>query len=110
MDPAPRSAYLGSALCCHRFDKAYTPRLLQATGGVGTHHALVFGGLEVASDRLLTLMAKGTTVLQVAQVAKNFRDAGIKVHGYIMYGFPTQTAQETIDALVSAESCSNTGC
>lgn len=80
-----------------RFDKAYTPelcRLLAASGLIA-----VFGGLEVASDRLLALMKKGTTVLQVAQVAKNFKDAGIKVHGYIMYGFPTQTAQETIDAL-----------
>ncbi len=80
-----------------RFDRAYTPqlcRLLAASGLIA-----VFGGLEVASDRLLTLMKKGTTVKQVAQVAKNFKDAGIKVHGYIMYGFPTQTAQETIDAL-----------
>jgi hypothetical protein len=80
-----------------RFDKAYTPemcKLLAASGLIA-----VFGGLEVASDRLLSLMKKGTTVEQVAQVAKNFRDAGIRVHGYIMYGFPTQTAQETIDAL-----------
>ena len=80
-----------------RFDKAYTLeqcKLLAASGLVA-----VFGGLEVASDRLLTLMKKGTSVEQVAKVAKNFKDAGIRVHGYIMYGFPTQTAQETIDAL-----------
>ena len=80
-----------------RFDKAYTLeqcKLLAASGLIA-----VFGGLEVASDRLLTLMKKGTTVEQVARVAKNFKDAGIRVHGYIMYGFPTQTAQETIDAL-----------
>jgi len=32
-------------------------------------------------------------------VAKNFQEAGTRVHAYIMYGFPTQTAQETIDAL-----------
>ena len=80
-----------------RFDKAYTPQLCKLLAASGL--IAVFGGLEVASDRLLTLMKKGTTVLQVAQVAKNFREAGIKVHGYIMYGFPTQTAQETIDAL-----------
>jgi hypothetical protein len=58
-----------------------------------------FGGLEVASDRLLKLMKKGTSVEQVALVCKNFQDAGIRVHAYIMYGFPTQSAQETIDAL-----------
>ena len=57
------------------------------------------GGLEVASDRLLTLMEKGVTVAQVAQVARAFTEAGVLVHAYLMYGFPTQTAQETIDSL-----------
>ena len=80
-----------------RFDKAFTPELCKLLAASGL--IAVFGGLEVASDRLLELMKKGTSVEQVAKVAKNFKDAGIKVHGYIMYGFPTQTAQETIDAL-----------
>jgi hypothetical protein len=35
----------------------------------------------------------------VAQVCRNFTEAGIMVHAYLMYGFPTQTAQETIDSL-----------
>ena len=35
----------------------------------------------------------------MARVNKNFTDAGIMVHAYLMYGFPTQTAQETIDSL-----------
>lgn len=59
----------------------------------------VSGGLEVASDRLLELMQKGVTVEQVAQVAHSFTEAGILVHAYLMYGFPTQTDQETIDSL-----------
>ena len=59
----------------------------------------VSGGLEVASDRLLELIQKGITVAQVAKVNKNFTEAGIMVHAYLMYGFPTQTAQETIDSL-----------
>jgi hypothetical protein len=59
----------------------------------------VTGGLEVASDRLLTKMQKGVTVAQVARVADAFTQAGIMVHAYLMYGFPTQTAQETIDSL-----------
>jgi len=45
------------------------------------------------------LIQKGITVAQVARVNKNFKDAGIMVHAYLMYGFPTQTAQETIDSL-----------
>ena len=59
----------------------------------------VSGGLEVASDRLLKLIDKGVTVEQVAIVNRNFTEAGILVHAYLMYGFPTQTAQETIDSL-----------
>ena len=53
----------------------------------------------MASDRLLALIQKGVTVAQVARVTRNFTEAGILVHAYLMYGFPTQTAQETIDSL-----------
>jgi hypothetical protein len=48
---------------------------------------------------LLALIEKGVTVSQVAQVTRNFTEAGIMVHAYLMYGFPTQTAQETVDSL-----------
>jgi hypothetical protein len=80
-----------------RFEKSFTAdlcKLLRRSGCIA-----VSGGLEVASDRLLTMMKKGVTVAQVAQVAKAFEDAGIMVHAYLMYGFPTQTPQETIDSL-----------
>ncbi|MEG1615600.1 MAG: radical SAM protein [Bacteroidales bacterium] len=80
-----------------RFEKSYTSdlcRLLKASGCIA-----VSGGLEVASDRLLKLINKGVTVEQVAKVASNFTESGIMVHAYLMYGFPTQTEQETIDAL-----------
>ena len=80
-----------------RFEKSFTRDLcllLKASGCIG-----VSGGLEVASDRLLELIQKGITVSQVARVNRNFTDAGIMVHAYLMYGFPTQTDQETIDSL-----------
>lgn len=80
-----------------RFEKSFNRDLcilLKASGCIA-----VSGGLEVASDRLLKLINKGITVEQVARVNKNFTDAGIMVHAYLMYGFPTQTAQETIDSL-----------
>jgi hypothetical protein len=80
-----------------RFEKSFSKdlcRLLKASGCIG-----ISGGLEVASDRLLELIEKGVTVAQVAQVTRNFTEAGIMVHAYLMYGFPTQTAQETIDSL-----------
>lgn len=80
-----------------RFEEAFTPdlcRLLAASGCIA-----VTGGMEVASDRLLALMEKGITVAQVARVAGAFTEAGIMVHAYLMYGFPTETAQETVESL-----------
>jgi hypothetical protein len=80
-----------------RFEKSFSKDLcvlLKASGCIA-----VSGGLEVASDRLLELIQKGVTVAQVARVTRNFTEAGIMVHAYLMYGFPTQTAQETIDSL-----------
>lgn len=80
-----------------RFEKNFTPdlcTLLKASGCIA-----ISGGLEVASDRLLERMKKGVTVAQVARVADAFTQAGIMVHAYLMYGFPTQTVQETIDSL-----------
>jgi len=66
--------------------------------------------LEVASDRLLELMQKGVTVEQVARVSRAFSDAGIMVHAYLMYGFPTETAQDTIDALERVRQLFAAGC
>jgi hypothetical protein len=91
-----------------RFEKAFTPelaRLLARSGCIA-----VSGGLEVASDRLLKLMNKGVTVEQVARVTRAFTDAGILVHAYLMYGFPTQTEQETIDALERVRQLFAAGC
>lgn len=80
-----------------RFEKNFTHDLsilLKASGCIA-----MSGGLEVASDRLLSKMQKGVTVGQVARVTDGFTQAGIMVHAYLMYGFPTQTTQETIDSL-----------
>lgn len=80
-----------------RFEKSFTSDLcvlLKTSGCIA-----VSGGLEVASDRLLELIKKGVTVEQVAQVTRNFTESGIMVHAYLMYGYPTQTVQETVDSL-----------
>ena len=80
-----------------RFEKSFTKDLcllLKASGCIA-----VSGGLEVASDRLLKLIDKGVTVEQVAKVTRNFTEAGVMVHSYLMYGYPSQTVQETIDSL-----------
>jgi radical SAM superfamily enzyme YgiQ (UPF0313 family) len=91
-----------------RFEKSFDAglcRLLSDSGCIA-----VTGGLEVASDRLLKLMKKGVSVEQVARVARAFTDAGILVHAYLMYGFPTQTAQDTVDALEYVRQLFAAGC
>jgi hypothetical protein len=90
-----------------RFEKSFTRDLcllLRASGCIA-----ISGGLEVASDRLLALINKGITVAQVARVCKHFSEAGIMVHAYLMYGFPTQTEQETIDSLEMVRQLFETG-
>jgi hypothetical protein len=80
-----------------RFDKAFTPELTKLMKKAGC--IAVTGGLEVASPRVLKLIDKGVTVEQVAKVTKAFQEADIFVHAYLMYGFPTQSVQETVDSL-----------
>jgi radical SAM superfamily enzyme YgiQ (UPF0313 family) len=95
-----------------RFEKSFTPELCLQLADSGC--IAVSGGLEVASDRLLELMKKGVSVEQVARVTRAFTDAGVLVHAYLMYGFPTQTVQDTVDALeyvrqLFAENCIQSG-
>ncbi|MFD2528508.1 MULTISPECIES: B12-binding domain-containing radical SAM protein [Polaribacter] len=80
-----------------RFEKTFTPELCALLSKSGC--IAVTGGLEVASDRLLAKMKKGVDIGQVARVTKAFSDENIMVHAYLMFGFPTETAQETIDSL-----------
>jgi hypothetical protein len=91
-----------------RFEKSFSPELCQLLADSGC--IAISGGLEVASDRLLKLMKKGVSVDQVARVTHSFTEAGILVHAYLMYGFPTQTVQDTVDALEYVRQLFANGC
>ena len=91
-----------------RFEKTFTPELCQLLAQSGC--IAVSGGLEVASDRLLNLMKKGVSVEQVARVTRAFSDVGVLVHAYLMYGFPTQTVKDTVDALEYVRQLFSNGC
>lgn len=91
-----------------RFDRAFTPELAGLMARAGC--VAVSGGLESASDRLLSLMSKGVSMAQVARVTRALTEAGILVHAYLMYGFPTQTVQETVDALERVRRLFAAGC
>jgi len=91
-----------------RFEKSFTPELCRLLADSGC--IAISGGLEVASDRLLKLMKKGVSVDQVARVTNAFSEAGILVHAYLMYGFPTQTVHDTVDALEYVRQLFAAGC
>jgi len=80
-----------------RFEKSFTPELCYLMAQSGC--IAISGGLEVASPRILKLINKGITIETARESMKNFAGAGIMTHAYLMYGFPTETAQETIDSL-----------
>lgn len=80
-----------------RWERAFTPELTTLLARAGC--IAVTGGLECAHDRLLALMNKGFVLDQARAVMRAFADAGLLVHAYLMYGYPTQTTQEIVDAL-----------
>ena len=80
-----------------RFERSYSPELVDLVARAGC--VAVTGGLEVPSNRLLTGMAKGITVEGAARVMHRFADRGLLVHAYLMYGYPGETLQETVDGL-----------
>jgi len=80
-----------------RFEKAFTPEMCYLLAQSGC--IAVSGGLEVASPRILALINKGITIEIASESMKNLTEANIMTHAYLMYGFPTETAKETIDSL-----------
>lgn len=80
-----------------RFDKGFTPEVAEAMARSGC--VAVTGGLEAATDRLLTLLDKGFSLDQATRITHTLTEAGIMVHAYLMYGCPSQTSQETLDSL-----------
>lgn len=80
-----------------RFEKSYTAELCYLLAQSGC--IAVSGGLEVASPRVLQLINKGITIDIASETMKNLAEAGIMTHAYLMYGFPTETAKETVESL-----------
>ena len=80
-----------------RFDASFTPELAKLMAKAGC--IAVTGGLECADDRLLKLMNKGITLASAKKALRAFHAAGVMVHAYLMYGFPTETKAEALGAL-----------
>lgn len=80
-----------------RFEKSFDEEFCQLLHDAGC--IAVSGGLEVASERILKLINKGVTIEQAVKCCAALNGAGIMVHTYLMYGFPTQTAEEAVESL-----------
>ncbi|MEI6787413.1 MAG: radical SAM protein [bacterium] len=91
-----------------RFDRTFTPELATLMAKAGC--IAVTGGLEAATNRLLSLLDKGFTLEQAATVTHNFAETGILVHAYLMYGCPSQTQQDTVDSLEYVRQLFEAGC
>lgn len=91
-----------------RFETGFTSAFARRMARAGC--VAVSGGLETAEPRTLDLIQKGITLTQATRVLRNFADAGILVHAYLMYGFPGETVQETIDALEYLRQLFRSGC
>jgi len=91
-----------------RFEKTFTRDLTDLMARAGC--IAVSGGLEVASNRMLEVIDKGITVEQTARVTHAFASSGIFVHAYLIFGYPTETEQETIDALECVRQLFEAGC
>ncbi len=90
-----------------RFDRALVPiaPLLAESGCIG-----LTGGLEATTTRLLALIDKGVSLEQAAQVCDALTRSEIHAHGYLIYGFPTETEQETVDSLEFVRQMFEAGC
>jgi len=79
-----------------RFDKSWTAELCAeaAAGGL----VAVSGGIEIASGKGLQIIDKGFTLNQLLVCLANFKQAGILVHAYLIYGFPGQSHQDIADS------------
>ncbi|HOS29532.1 MAG TPA: radical SAM protein [Treponemataceae bacterium] len=80
-----------------RFEKSFTPdlALLLARGGL----TAVSGGIEIAAEDGLNAVNKGTDIASLVKVCAAFKEAGILVHAYMIYGFFGETPQQLINSM-----------
>lgn len=80
-----------------RFEKAFTRDLADflSYSGFGG----VSAGLEVATGKGLKNINKGTDLSSIVSACAAFKEAGILVHAYMIYGFWNDTPQSIIDSM-----------
>lgn len=80
-----------------RFEKVFTRDMadFMAAGGlIG-----VSGGIEIATGSGLDSISKGTDINSIVKACCAFKEAGILVHAYMIYGYFGETEQDTINSM-----------
>lgn len=88
-------------LAKEKFDKSFsvesrvdavTPELLRTLKTMGCEY--VAYGIESGSQRILDYIRKNETLEQIRRAVAWTKDAGLKIRGYFILGFPTETLEE----------------
>jgi len=92
-DGKPRFTYWGNI----RFEKTFTKDLadLLSYGGLTG----ISAGIEIATGSGLSSVNKGTDMQNIVSDCCAFKEAGILIHSYMIFGFWNQSEQDLIDSM-----------
>jgi radical SAM superfamily enzyme YgiQ (UPF0313 family) len=73
------------------------PELLRWLKRTGCQHIAI--GVEVGDEEIRKLIRKGNTVDQMRKAARLIREAGLRMVGFFMFGFPWETREHMLKTL-----------
>lgn len=80
-----------------RFEKTFTRDMADFLSYSGL--TAVSGGIEIATGDGLSAVNKGTTIENIVSATCAFKEAGILVHSYMIFGFYQQSEQDLINSM-----------
>lgn len=80
-----------------RFEKTFTRDMADFLSYSGL--TAVSGGIEIATGDGLSAVNKGTTMENIVAATCAFKEAGILVHSYMIFGFYQQSEQDLINSM-----------
>lgn len=83
--------------CSIAFIQGFNKSLIKNMAEAGCQS--ISTGLESMSPRILRLMNKPHNLQLIKKLLGLFKDVGIKINGYFIFGFPTETYEEALTTL-----------
>lgn len=80
-----------------RFEKTFTRDMADFLSYSGL--TAVSAGIEIATGEGLDSVNKGTTIENIVKACCAFKEAGILVHSYMIFGFWKQTEQDLVNSM-----------